>query len=521
MELLKKNIRMLSETGRLTDQLTLEEDCIVPDSLPDAGRIVWKKAMIKMKEIQTDDGKAVLTGELQVQVLYIDDTPEHKMHRLDTAVPFQEIQMLPENASKENTQIQWKLEDISVSLINSRKVSIHGLIHFEFCIEENREIQAVVEMHGMSDVSTQRTELELLNLKHQKKDIFRIKEGFVLPSSKPTILHIIWDDMQLRGIEIRSGEGKLEIKGEILVFILYEGEEEGQGAQWLESAIPFQGSLEDVQVQPDTITRILVQMEHSSVEAENDYDGEKRQLSVEAALNLDIRLYEEEQADILKDVYSPVKELQPVREEQQFESLVMKNTVRIKAGGRLHLSSSQPRMLQLCSSIGEVNIDEIRKSDTGLVIEGAVMVYTLYVSSDDKIPYAVLEDAVPFQHTVEVPDLDDNCRINVQSHMEQMTVSMLDSETVEGKIVLSLELFIVRLQTENCITEVEIKEMDLKKIQQLPGLVGYIVQPEDTLWDIAKKYYTTPEKICELNEIGEKEIHPGLGLVIVKTVSPN
>ena len=137
------------------------------------------------------------------------------------------------------------------------------------------------------------------------------------------------------------------------------------------------------------------------------------------------------------------------------------------------------------------------------------------------MPYAVLEDAVPFQQTVNIPGLDAGCRVSVQGQIEQLAAGMLDSETAEAKIALSLEIFAVKEQKEACITEVEIKEMDLKKLQQLPGIVGYIVQPEDTLWSIAKQYYTTPEKICELNEIKESDLKPGLGIVIVKTVLSN
>ena len=187
----------------------------------------------------------------------------------------------------------------------------------------------------------------------------------------------------------------------------------------------------------------------------------------------------------------------------------------------MHLQASQPRMLQLCSSVGEGNIDDIRQTENKLVIEGAILVYALYVSSDDRIPYAVLEDAVPFQQKMDVPGLDNTCHVSVQSVVEQLSVSMVDSETAEAKITLSLEIFAVKEQKEDCITEVEIKEMDLKKLQQLPGIVGSIVQPEDTLWSIAKRYYTTPEKTCELNEIEEKDLRPGLGIVIVKTVLSN
>ena len=521
MELLKKNIRMFAETEKVTDQITVEEDCIVPDSLPDAGRVVWKKAMLNMEEVQIEEGRINLKGQWKVQILYIDDTPEHKLHRLEESVPFQESKALEGAAGRENTQITWELEDISVSLINSRKVSIRGLITFQFHMEDSREIQTAVELHGISDVSIQTKELELLELKEHKKDIYRLKESLTLPSSKPTIQKILWDSIQLRGIEVRPEEGRLSIRGECFLFLLYEGEEEQAGLQWLEAAVPFQGSLECPGAATDLISQINVQMEQYSIEAEADYDGEKRQLSVEAALGLEIHLYEEERAQILTDVYSPVKELVPVREESSYESLVWKNSFRVKAAGRGKLTAAQPRMLQICSGVGEVKMDDISVTEKGLLMEGAVLTQVLYVSSDDKIPYAVLETAVPFQQLIPMEQAQNQCRFRLQKHVEQLTVGMLDSETAEIKATVAMELFVVQEHREAFLTDVEEKKIDLRKIQDLPGITGYVVQPEDTLWSIAKRFYTTPEKICLLNQIEEKDVKPGLGLVIVKTVLSN
>ena len=65
-------------------------------------------------------------------------------------------------------------------------------------------------------------------------------------------------------------------------------------------------------------------------------------------------------------------------------------------------------------------------------------------------------------------------------------------------------------------SDIEEKELDLKKLQERPGIVCYVVQPEDTLWDIAKKYYTTSEHIRNMNHLTE-EIRAGQKLLIVKS----
>lgn len=40
----------------------------------------------------------------------------------------------------------------------------------------------------------------------------------------------------------------------------------------------------------------------------------------------------------------------------------------------------------------------------------------------------------------------------------------------------------------------------------MPGITVYVVKPEDSLWDIAKKFYTTVEEISAVNELKDGEI---------------
>ena len=69
------------------------------------------------------------------------------------------------------------------------------------------------------------------------------------------------------------------------------------------------------------------------------------------------------------------------------------------------------------------------------------------------------------------------------------------------------------------IEKVEEKPLDMKKIQSMPGITVYMVKPGDTMWDIARRFYTTVEEIEELNELSEEEIESGQPLLLVKKVS--
>ncbi len=47
-------------------------------------------------------------------------------------------------------------------------------------------------------------------------------------------------------------------------------------------------------------------------------------------------------------------------------------------------------------------------------------------------------------------------------------------------------------------------------------MVGYMVKKGDSLWKIAKKYYTTVENIKKINELTGNEIKEGEMLLVVK-----
>lgn len=53
------------------------------------------------------------------------------------------------------------------------------------------------------------------------------------------------------------------------------------------------------------------------------------------------------------------------------------------------------------------------------------------------------------------------------------------------------------------------------------GITGYIVQENDSLWDIAKNYFLTPQQIMEMNNLPREEVKKGDRLILMKRVVIN
>src|SRR5699024_11192833 len=121
-------------------------------------------------------------------------------------------------------------------------------------------------------------------------------------------------------------------------------------------------------------------------------------------------------------------------------------------------------------------------------------------------PFYSMEAMIPFSHVVEARGIGEDCIFYLKTELEQLSTTMADSNEIEVKAVVGLNVLVVKCEEERIIEKVEEQPLDLKKIQSMPGITVYMVKPGDTLWDIAKRFYTTVEEIRAVNQLEEETL---------------
>ena len=99
---------------------------------------------------------------------------------------------------------------------------------------------------------------------------------------------------------------------------------------------------------------------------------------------------------------------------------------------------------------------------------------------------------------------------------DQITAMLLNENQMEIKAEISLEVLAFSNETAKAVLNVEVMPIDEKRKKELPGIIGYIVKPGDTLWSVAKKYYTTIDRVRQINDLESDGIKAGDKLVILK-----
>ena len=136
MELIKKNIHMNKLKCKTSLQLTLDDDFNVSDVKPDIDKIIKEQGTIKIHDVKMQNNKLVVKGSLLFNVLYLSDESSRPVHNISSELPFEEVIHLGENCTGDEAYVTWEIEDLSTSLINSRKLSVKSIVRLTVLIEE-------------------------------------------------------------------------------------------------------------------------------------------------------------------------------------------------------------------------------------------------------------------------------------------------------------------------------------------------------------------------------------------------
>lgn len=516
MDLIKKNIHMNKLKCKSSLQMTLDNDFNVPDVKPDIEHLVKEQGDIRISDVKAMNGKLIVKGTLMFNVIYVSDDDSRPVYNLSGEIPFDEVINMEEGCSDDDVTVRWELEDLTAGVINSRKLSVKAVVRLNVSVEDIYDQETAIGVESDEDIRYMNKIFPITGIGISKKDTYRVKDEIHIPANKANIFDIIYNEVDLRNVECRLMDHKFTLKGELPIFIMYIGEGDAVGLECYETELNFNGMVDCSGCSEDMVDNITCSILNKSLEVKPDSDGEQRIVDVEVVLNLDIKAYQEDEVEAISDVYSPKRECIPTYRDAVYENLLVKNSSKARIVDRIHADDNKPEMLQICHANGVVKIDEITPIEDGIEVDGVIDVNIMYISSDDSLPLNSMKGVLPFTQVIEVRGMNTNCSYDIKPSLEQMSVVMLDSDEIEVKAVLSLNTIVFQKTVEKIMVDLDSEDLDLEKIQAMPSVTGYVVKPNETLWDIAKKFYTTMEALQEMNELDSTTVHTGDKLLILK-----
>lgn len=507
MELNKHICTQFVEREKEFMQLTLDDDYIVRDNKPDVIRIIYSKGNVILEDIKIGNQVVWLTGKLYFATLYQSDDENRRLESVNGEIPFQEKLMMDTREDCEELVVDMKIEDLSVGIINSRKLVIRAVLNVEAkCLEEEMEsFSCAISAEGYEQKTE---ELNMFCLVDNIKETLQLQKEIMLPNSRTNIGELIFYQVDFGNEDVQLLDHHMTVQTNAKIWVLYRSESTGE-YECFETTVPLAGEVEVYGLQGDEIFWAKVSSTDIVVEPRSDYDGENRMLGLELSLGIELQIYREESCEILKDAYSLDMELELEKEDTSYYQLLVKNISKVRLMEQQQIEPNQERILQICGSSGDITIDSLEKRENGVQVEGVLNVHVLYTTTEDALPFAHAESQIPFEQFIEVPGFSENTKVWMEYKMEQMQVNLLDSTEYEIKAVI--EIGVLALEEKQASNIIEIREipLDMERVQKQPGMIGYVKKEGEDLWDVAKKYHANAANILEIGNrvLVVKQVH--------------
>lgn len=539
MQLNKIKLHSCTTFASAQSQITLDDDYNVPDYRPDIVKVLKEKGELHFDEAKAAAGAAWLKGRLVFRVLYRSDQENGKISCLKGEIPFQEKLNMDGVQEYDVIQASGEIEDLTIGVIHSRKISVRAVILLKTEEPREKEDELCVGIEADDGCEKRYRNTNILQLLCMKRDQCRQKSEITLPSSKPNVQEILWKSLEIRNLDTKMGQDGVKLSGEVLISVLYQEEEETDRVQWYEMVIPLDCGVEcDAGTEADIIYKVKARPASMELEVKPDYDGEECVLVLELVMNLDIRVWKEQEISMLEDVYSLKKEIIPVCTGVTLHHISVKNDSQCRLTEQMELAESQEKILQICSCEGTVHLESTELTEQGVRAEGILVTELLYITTDDQMPIGSAREIYPFEQLIEIPQQTARTERNKPEELEalerknklqteldcrisQLSAVMLDQDHVEIKAVIGLDLLAFEQEQIDNITDMREEALDMEQLQKRPGLVGYIVKDGDSLWSIAKENHTTVEDILRDNHRTDEDLRRGEKILIVKKVELN
>ncbi len=523
MELIKKSIHTERIKAKALLQIPIEEDMNVSDMKPDVGKLLFHRGRIKIDEIKTGVNKVWIRGRLLYSVLYISDEKDAGLDMLEGEIPLTEEVYMEQAAVQDRVICATSLEDMRITMINSRKLSVRAVIALKPRIMEHAEDEVCTELNEYEDkrrgevhrLEYQKKNLEYLESIICKRDVFRIHEETTLQAGMGSIGKVLWKSADLSHVTFRPMDEKISVFGDLNLFLIYR-EESSNEIKCYETSLAFHGNMECQGCWEKMTADIAYDIANEEITIREDSDGEDRVISVDLALELELLLQNIGSTQIVADVYGVTCNAEAVTQQKEFRQLHYEGEIAEKLSGIFTLQDAKQRILQICHNQAEIEIEECLLRDDSVTLRGDMKIGVLYTTGDDDIYFAFENVCVPFEMTRQIAGLDSKMECSVLAQVEQLQVVLKEDNVMEWRATADVHMIVYRIQQENILENLNIGEIDAAKLETLPGFAIYFVKEGDSLWKIGKKYYVSVENIKEVNGLTGNEVRPGDKLLIVK-----
>ena len=506
MELNKTKICLKDAAIEGSTQAMADSEVIVPDTKPDILKILQVDAETVITDRSVENGKLLISGRVDYNILYIPDSEGEKIKSIKTTADFRQAVSCPGVGDGSASIVEAAAERVEFNVVNSRKLRLRTIIALNYEVFDIKEYEITCSTDDENaECLTKKFRFE--NIANDSEHEFTVKESIEIPSGQPSISEILKADARVSDIEYKTVTGKVIIKGSVDVNVLYtddEGEIRFTGAE-----LPFTEVLDAEGVGECTVCELNTDLINIICEAEPDRDGDMRIVSIDIDIVTHVTGIDIEEEEVLCDCFKPYSatecRTETINVTKTSERPSLENSIR----EIIEFPREAPTVNGVYNVVANAVISKAAHNSGRIICEGKLEVYVLYVTDAPDDPVYSIKKDIPFSYMLECDNINGNENIALKANVTHMSYNLNSAGELELRCVLIINGKLTENEEIANITDVVIRQRDERR-----GIVICFVSGNESLWDVAKRYSVPQYKIAKYNKLEADTIESGTKLFI-------
>ena len=485
----KEAVARRENGNRRQGEVLAESDVIVPDTKPDMGRILHTKGRARITDCARQGDRILVSGVADFCVLYVPEKSEEGLvESLDIELPFKDVFTgFPEEDGEVDAEAELVSE--SASLINSRKLSVKGMVSLQLSAGKKAETELTVGVVSDKVPSIRMGNVQIVDRAAHGRFTTTSGQRMTVPEEKPPIRTILRTSANIYEEDVKVITGKIILKGTVRLETLYQNPD--GVPDMMEHSIPYTEILdipsaeEGMQYVTDyTVTDIYCE--------KDDEDPDERSFGAEVTMEIRADLWRDSALEILEDCYIPGENTKVKKEAVTLETAMHALEEGLAIRQTVPLSEDMPPIAHVVTLSASPLVTAVKLEGGAAEIEGMATVGILYLT-DGGTPYQYT-DRIPFSLSIPTKAPED-ASISCMARLENASYTLPGTDSVDVRLHLNICLRLTESKTIENITQIEEAEGE----ENRPSLVIAFANGKDSLWEIGKRYSAAAEKIGEVN----------------------
>ncbi|MDD4699781.1 MAG: DUF3794 domain-containing protein [Oscillospiraceae bacterium] len=472
---------------------SVDTEFTLPDYCPDISRILKCRVKPRISSKSINGAQIGIDGVIYFTLIFADG--ENKINSYEYSMPFTKNVDVGDPAEYASVNVKAKQNYMNCRAVNPRKVDLHGAIGLFVKVTSKKTAQIISDIDDIEIQQKLGTANATIPMGASEKHLI-VEDEIELGQGKPSIRSLIRCDARAVINDTKIISNKAVIKGELMVSALYCPDPDGR-PQLLESTIPFSQIMDVDGITENCECDTSIEVISFDLKPRTGINGEVRNLMLESKLCVCATAFCNNEVPVLFDAFSTKYDADVVTEDVAFEKIISQINERYSCKKTLEFSENA--IGTVVDLWCESQVGNVKKDNKNLVINGTVDICILAYDSDDMPVY--YERPVEYEYNFELEKSPTIMKCEPQVEAIAASYTLFDSSRLETRIELNISASVFDVGKIPLVTEVTINENSPKKKSNDIALIIYYADSGENVWDIARKYNTSPKHICSINDI--------------------